>query len=135
MMRVTVSWANEEQSIIRYDFVRGWEWRDIHNALDEAHKMVDTVDHRVDVLMDFSSASLLPSGALTQLNMAYRNPKHENIGVTYLIAKSSFVSSIVTMAQKLWGRNNEWDLEFVATEEEALEKIANHDGDEGATDT
>lgn len=122
-MKVQVQWDNEEHKIVRYTFQRGWSWPDLHHALDEAGKLINTVSHRVDVIMDISSANLVPQGALSQINRAYNNPKPPNIGVTVIVAPNSFMSAMVSMAKKIWGNKTNWQLEFVQTIGEAYQII------------
>ena len=122
-MKVQVQWDNEEQKIVRYKFEQGWAWPDLHHALDEAGKLINTVSHRVDVIMDISNANLVPQGALSQINRAYNNPKPPNIGITIIVAPNSFMSAMVNMAKKIWGNKTEWQLEFVNTIGEAYQII------------
>ena len=122
-MKVQVDWDNEEQKIVRYTFEQGWSWPDLHQALDDAGKLINTVSHRVDVIMDISSANLVPKGALSQINRAYNNPKPPNIGITIIVAPNSFMSAMVNMAKKIWGGKSDWQLEFVNTIGEAYQII------------
>ena len=132
-MKVNVQWDNEEHKIVRYIFEQGWAWPDLHQALDEAGKLINTVSHQVDVIMDISSANLVPKGALSQINRAYNNPKPPNIGITVIVAPNSFMSAMVNMAKKIWGNKTEWQLEFVNTLDEAYQIIKNSSSEKEKT--
>lgn len=122
-MKVQVQWDNDAKNIVRYKFEQGWAWNDLHQALDDAGELINTVSHQVDVIMDISSANLVPKGALSQINRAYANPKPPNIGITVIVAPNSFMSAMVSMAKKIWGNKTEWQLEFVNTIGEAYQII------------
>lgn len=123
-MKIQPVWDNEEKTIIRHIFERGWGWTDFHQALDEASKMMDTVDHRVDVILDFRAASMIPSGAITQVKKAYTNPKHPNIGTTVVIGASAFMQAIVSVGTRLSPNAlQDWDVQFANSLSEAYENL------------
>lgn len=122
-MKVNVDWDNDEQSIVRYTFDSDWNWQDLYAAMDNAGKMIETVSHRVDVLMDLSNANIIPKNAISQIKRGYDNPKSPNIGVTVVVTPNSFMNAIVLMAKKVWGDKGEWELEFVKTLDEAYSTI------------
>lgn len=126
-MKVNVAWQNDDKkAIVYYTFQQGWGWQDVYEALDQAGDMIRTVSHRVDVIMDFREANVLPQSALSQIKRAYNNPKPENIGLTVLVTPNSFLNMLVSMAKKIWGENTRWELEFVKTLDDAYAIIELH---------
>ena len=123
-MKIESVWDNEDKTIIRHIFERGWGWTDFHQALDHASSMMDTVDHRVDVILDFRGASMIPSGAITQVKKAYTNPKHPNIGTTVVIGASAFMQAIVSVGTRLSPNAlQDWDVQFANSLDEAYENL------------
>ncbi len=119
-MKIQPTWDNPEKTILRHVFERGWGWTDFHQALEQASVMMDEVDHRVDIVFDFRDASLIPSGAITQVKKAYSNPKHKNAGTTVVIGASSFMQALVSVGTKLTTTANQsWDVKFAMTLDEA----------------
>ncbi|MBZ0304002.1 MAG: hypothetical protein K8J31_29960 [Anaerolineae bacterium] len=119
-MKIKPTWDNEGKTIIRHIFERGWGWTDFHQALEQASVMMDEVDHRVDVILDFRDANLIPNGAITQVKKAYTNPKHHNVGTTIVIGANSFMQALVSVGTKLAPNSLEnWDVEFARTLDEA----------------
>jgi hypothetical protein len=132
-MKIEPKWDNEQKSIIRHVFERGWGWTDFHQALEEASTMMGTVDHRVDVILDFRDASIIPSGAITQVKKAYSNPKHPNVGSTVVIGANSFMQALVQVGTKLSpGTLQNWDVSFANTLDEAYTQLKKNDP-KGAT--
>lgn len=109
-----------------YKFYPGWSWYDLNPILKEGENMVASVDHTVDVIMDLSAANLVPSGALSQINNAFSNPKGENFGITIIITPTTFINAMMGMAKKVWGSKSDWTLDFVGTVDEAYERIESH---------
>lgn len=124
-MKITPTWDNTEKTILRHVFERGWGWTDFHQALEQAAGMMNEVGHRVDIIFDFRDASLIPSGAITQVKKAYSNPKHPNAGTTVVIGASSFMQALVSVGTKLTtAANQSWDVKFAMTLEEAHNILA-----------
>lgn len=127
-MKIEPTWDNEQKTIIRHIFQRGWGWTDFHQALEEASRMMNTVDHRVDVILDFRDASIIPSGAITQVKKAYSNPKHPNVGTTVVVGANSFMQALVQVGTKLSpGTLQNWDVMFANTLDEAYSQLAKND--------
>lgn len=123
-MKINVAWDNDEKTILYYQFEKGWSWNDLREIFSEGYTMLDSVDHRVDVIMDFSEASMFaPSGAINQARHVSNNPRHENIGLTVLVG-SNFVSSIFNMFKKIASNSTaKWEVAFARKLEEAYEII------------
>ena len=121
-MKIQSQWDNDNHSIIRHEFERGWSWTDFHQALDTAYQMMDTVNQDVHVILDFRTANLIPNGALTQLKMAYSNPKHSNIGKTVVVGANSFMQALVSVGTKLAGNSSDnWEVQFANNLDEAYQ--------------
>lgn len=125
-MNIRAAWDNEDNTILRYEFLKGWSWNDLYQAFEIGNSLLDSVEHRVDVIMDFTNASLFaPSGAINQAQHVANNPRHPNIGLTVVVG-SSFMSGMFKMINKLAGgstTSSKWDVTFVNTLGEAYEAI------------
>jgi len=123
-MKIKTTWDDETKKIIRYEFLRDWNWQDFHNAIEQARLMLDEVDHKVGIIFDFRNASLIPNGAITQIKKAYSNPKHPNIGTNVVIGGSAFMQAIMSIGAKLTGlAAQNWDFQYAASLEEARQII------------
>ena len=125
-MTIAVAWDNEKKTIIRYEFQKGWSWDEVDPAFKIADGLMSSVDHKVDVIMDFSPSSLLvPKGALTHAQRALSNPRHDNLASTVIVG-SRFVQAITDLARKVARKSNdEWDLMFTVTLAEAYSVLEN----------
>jgi hypothetical protein len=96
-MLVQVSWDDEHQSILRYNFSPRWTWDDFYDAYYQATDMQASAMHRVDTIFDMRLPYRLPDNALLHLrNMAEKQP--ENAGYTIIVSTNSFIVSLYTVA-------------------------------------
>lgn len=121
-MNIQVVWDNDTKTILRYVYQRDWNWTDFHTAAKEAYAMLDAIDHKANVIMDFQNASLIPKGAITQVQRAFSTPRHANINTTVIVGANAntFLQAIAGVGRKLSrSAANDWQLNFVATLPEA----------------
>ena len=125
-MNITVTWDNDEKTILRYNYGKSWNWNDFNQAAKEAYEMLDLVTHTVSIIMDFQNAQLIPQGAITNVQRAFSTRRHNNIGTTIIVGASanSFLQAIAGIGRKLSRATaNDWQLTFVATLPEAYDLI------------
>jgi hypothetical protein len=63
-MPVEFHWDNGEQTLLCFVTRDPWNWNDFHKAMRRATFTLDTVDHPVEILVDFRQSNRLPAGAL-----------------------------------------------------------------------
>jgi hypothetical protein len=123
-VNIDIIWDNPEQTILRYVFKPRWTWADLHNAMKEASVQMETVSHKVNIIMDLSQASLIPGGAIAQAQKAFATPKHANAGITVVVSSSSFAQTLAAIGRKLSGRAvQNWEMEFATSIDLAHEVI------------
>ena len=121
-MNISVVWDNEEKTILRYIYGKNWNWNDFHSAAKEAYQMLDAVSHKVNIIMDFQNAQLVPQGAITNVQRAFSTRRHSNINTTVIVGASAnnFLQAIAGIGRTLTrSSSNDWQLSFVATLPEA----------------
>ena len=124
-MNIELVWDNEAKTILRYIYGRSWTWADFSMAAKEAYTILDSVEHKVSIIMDFQNANIIPQGAITQVQRAFSTPRHANILTTVIVGSSSntFLQAIAGVGRKLT-RSNDWQLTFVANLPEAYALVA-----------
>jgi hypothetical protein len=128
-MNIKLVWDNEEKTILRYVYAKGWNWVDFREAVKEAGVMLDTVKHKVNIIMDFREASMIPSGAITEAQRAFANQRHPNINITVLVG-SSFVHRLAEVGSKLARtKAGNWELAFTNTLDQAYKLIKDNTDD------
>lgn len=123
-MSIKVLWDNPEKTIIRYAYDGRWSLDEFNDAYVEARKLLDTVDHLVDFIIDVRSSPLIPNGVLSRGRNVVLAP-HPNEGRTMIIGASSFVRAMADIFQKIYGvRGNRIPFLFATTLEDAHVRLA-----------
>jgi hypothetical protein len=119
MGNINVSWMNEDKTVIRYHFQKGWSWEEIDSAFKQAYDMLDTVTYKVDVIMDFADSSLFfPKNTFVHARRILANKPHANVRRTVLVG-NSFINKMGDMVQKIVPKGmNNWDVLFAQTLEQ-----------------
>lgn len=99
-MSISVDWENEEKTSVIFEFENRWDWTEFYNALAEGNGMLDQIDYKVGVIIDLRNSSIVPKGALTQIN-GMRNRVHPNIDLTILFGANRLLQSIYDIFQKI----------------------------------
>jgi hypothetical protein len=100
-MSITVVWDNPEQTIIRYIYNGQWSLDNFYQALQESREMMDTVNHRVGLIIDVQNSKLVPNGVLSHgKNVSLR--KHANQGKSIIVGASGFVRTLFDVYKKVY---------------------------------
>ncbi|MBZ0293490.1 MAG: hypothetical protein K8L99_13060 [Anaerolineae bacterium] len=70
-MPVNTLWDNDEKTIIRVENEGHWTWEEFHHALENIVKMIESVDHHVDIInIDRPGASMPISSPIQHFQRA-----------------------------------------------------------------
>jgi hypothetical protein len=124
-MSLNVEWDDEEKTIILVTQSGGFAWDEWETVGRELEAMIDSVDHRVDVITDISDL-VVPKDTLANFPKAARMPSltHPSVGLTVFSGGSRFVQTLANLFDKVYRPGEK--LVFVSTLEEAYEVIAEH---------
>jgi hypothetical protein len=123
-MMVTVSWYNDERTIMMYVFAGKWTWQEFYVAYDETIDNMDSVDHKVDFIMDMLKSEHIPFGALSQIKRA-ADRNHPNMGLAVYVGMNPLLQSIGNVFLKVYPKSAEkYPFDFATSIEEAQSKIA-----------
>ena len=123
-MGISVNWANEEQTIVRWIFDGPWTWQDFLDAQTQSNALLATVDHRVDIVGNLINSPSLPANALSAYKGVLKRAA-PNIGLIVLVGSSSFVKAMVRTFNSIFrGSAPGTNFAFANSEAEAFEVIA-----------
>ena len=119
-MSVKVLWDNPEHTAVCFVFEQPWNWHELQAARTQQHQMLNSVDHTVHVIMDFTRSSILPRNPIARLKSVSEN-RPTNTGMIVLVGASAFIQTIAQLYRRLYGGS----LRFaaVSTRDEAHEVI------------
>ncbi len=122
-MGITVSWDDEQQTIVRMRFVGGWSLADFRAANLQVVMLVRSVEHPVYVLSDVRASDDIPIGILWQLrDIAGMRPPNWGGGIA--LTKNVIIKSVVDILGQIYMGAQQQRLFVVMTEEEAGTVIA-----------
>ncbi len=83
-MAISVCWDNEEQTALRVVYAERWNWRDHRLALDTVNTLLNTVNHKIDLVLDLQESEPLPQSMLVE-TIASEQVIHPNWTGTVMI--------------------------------------------------
>ena len=122
-MPVAMDWNNPERTVIRVVFDGEWETDDLYRMINKGVSMIDSVDHKVDSIFDFTRSTSSPTSALATLGRMEATHS-EKEGLVIIVKASSYIKALVNIARKLAPKTFA-QLYFVDTLNEAYDHI-NH---------
>jgi len=83
-MGIQVVWDDDAKRMIRYNFDERWSWDEFFAAREGAIRLIDTVSHKIGVIMDLPPNIEVPPNVLTNVRSALRT-KHPNTVVIVFV--------------------------------------------------
>lgn len=83
-MPIHISWGSDDHTVVVFDYEGEWTWKDCHAAFEEAYALLDTVDHQVHIIHDFTHGPTLPDNALLHAQSLITG-QPQNLGAVFLV--------------------------------------------------
>ena len=105
MAHIITEWDDDGKTIMHVTYQPGWTWDDMEGNLPVEENMLDSVDHRVDVLADFRGTQL-PTGAISRLPKIAQSPPytHPNSGAMVMVGSPAFMKEVVGVYKRVYGQ-------------------------------
>lgn len=110
---VTVEWYGPARGALLFTCHGRWSWQQMNEALRQSLQMLDTVQHKVVMVIDMRPNKGFPQGALSELRKINGNVEHDNWadGVV-IIGANPFFRSIMDIFQRVKRTNKHVTTEF-----------------------
>jgi hypothetical protein len=101
---VEVRWFDENRTALVYDFQGEWTWSEMFVAIDEAVKLLDSVQHHVNIVVDLRGSYCVPPVAPQALaRIAYApTMQHPNTNILIVIGLSGFLQTLYEIFRRLY---------------------------------
>ncbi len=102
-MTVSVSWYNDDRTIIRFEQESVWTWPEFDAAVDQAVALMKSVDHPVHVLVDIHAHGSAPD---LQAFGHFQRAQHlqpSNFGQIVVIGTDPFMARIGGVFIRVFG--------------------------------
>ncbi len=128
-MGIRVIWDNEDRTILRYVYEGRWDQADFNKAYAEAKTMLDSVNHKVGIIIDVQKSHLIPNGIISRSRNLVTTPSL-NEGTNVIVGANGFIRSLVDTFTKIWrhGPLEHRQIIFASTLEEARKMLSARSG-------
>lgn len=108
-MRIRVTWNEQVNNVIHYDFDVAWNWNDFELAFEEELRLGESLaGERYDVIADVRKSQRVPvgGGIVNVYNSFKRSPP--NSGIAVILTHSAFVRTLFSVMIRAYPdtRNN-----------------------------
>lgn len=98
---VTVTWENPAKTILRYDFVERWTWKDIYAAKNIGDAMVESVPHFVGLMYVLPPNATLPENAIPNVRTLIKNA-HKRVYMSVVVSNNVYVKTIYNVLKQVY---------------------------------
>ena len=103
-MGIEVQWANPQQSIIQLTLERGWTWDDLYEAIRQADRLITSVPHTVNMIIDIHKAGGLPRDFMKVAGDVFASgDARANEGQKIVVGANRLIQMAYGAFQKVYG--------------------------------
>jgi hypothetical protein len=117
-MSIQATWGSQDKTRIHVTFLGDWDWYDFYAAAGDITRLMMTVNHPVDVIMDMQASKPVPPDFAVHLGRtALRRP---NLGAIVLVQPGSAPQQVHGIVHRLsGGSRRSGEMTYAANREEA----------------
>ena len=124
MRKVILSMALAAVCVFAADPSGKWTWEEFYPAYHASIQMMDSVDHKVNFIMDLLQSQHIPPGALHHIKRA-ADFNHPNMGLAVYVGINPLIQAMGRLFRKLYPASAQYyPFDFARTIEDAEFKIA-----------
>ena len=97
-MAVSVAWENTQRSVLRVNCDAIWEAWDLRRPIEEVNRMLNSVPHKVDIVVDLTFSMVSPRNLLAMLS-TIEEAHCENQGLLIIVRADSTIKTLGSMAR------------------------------------
>jgi hypothetical protein len=102
-MAINTKWDDSNKTRILFEFETSWSWEELDIALETADKMIVSVNHPVDIIIDVEGSNI-PKDFLSAAKNLLANPEQrENEGQRVIVGATNFMRQAYQTVMKAFG--------------------------------
>ena len=126
-MAVNVIWDDAGKTILRYDFVGNWTWDEFFVAAAEFHAQLESVEHKVDTVINLLESAGIPGNTLSHVYSALQRQHPNDSGLNVIVSKAMIIQTLLNVFKRAYNSlPMQVELQLVSTLEEARVKCAEY---------
>jgi hypothetical protein len=131
-MPITIQWDDDTKRVIRFDYIGRWNWNEYHASISEAHQMTKDMPYTVNMILDFSNGTVLPTNALSHFGASMKAPPG-TFDLAVIVTESRFIEAVVSLFCRVYPR---WGKKFEVVETlEAARQVYAKRANQGQSET
>jgi hypothetical protein len=102
-MDITITWGNQQHTVILITYGNDWTWEEFYTADRAALEMLNTSEHRVDIILDLSDGQL-PNNVVEQFQTLTRIAivTHASAGRIALVGSQSYLGMVWDLFERAY---------------------------------
>jgi hypothetical protein len=105
MNKITVTWDDDKQTIIRWDFDVDWTWNDFRAALKQTSEMAQD-RQRLDLIANVGDVDQVPPGALGEFKRTEDRAPADDDGLRIITGSTFLPRMLAERLRKVYGITN-----------------------------
>lgn len=97
---VRMDWDNADRKVIRVTFEGNWDKKDIYRMIDKGVSMLNTVNHKVDSIFDFTNSTFSPRNLLDSVDRM-ESTHSQNERLVIIVNSNLYIRSLINVARLL----------------------------------
>jgi hypothetical protein len=118
---IQVRWYDDDKTIILYQIEDDWSVADFFASSLQIDRMIDTVDHVVDIIGVFHRANMPSGDFIDDAGSVPFRKRHSRRGKEFFVGMNYFLNTMALTLQKTYP--GKYDLALAPTIEEAHRRI------------
>lgn len=119
---VVIEWDNDEHTVIRFTLRQRWMWADVRAAKEQINGMMDTVNHKVHLIVSNELTNWMPGNFNLNVLGIIQNI-HPNLGLVIVVVNNPMFEQLFRLFVTLNG-GVPFQFVFVSSLEKARADLA-----------
>ena len=102
-MAILTTWDNSSKNTVHVEFESEWSWDDLEAAIDKTDRLIASVPHHVDIIIDVEGSSI-PKDFMNAAKNLLANPEpRDNEGRRIVVGAGKMMRTAYSAVQKTFG--------------------------------
>ena len=119
---ITLTWADSDKQLLKWDFGQRWSRGDFLDACQEAHHMVETANHPVNLLIDLSASRFYPLNLMSLVHAGIQMKTEKSIEKVVVVSSSKLWSRLYLHLIRVYPMDT-LPVDFVSSYQDPMQKL------------
>lgn len=102
-MSISVTWDNEEKTIVRFIYKGKWTWDEFYNSIQQGNAMMQTVPYPVVSIVDMTATRYIPPNAFSHMKRVIEmSQKQNNSNISVFLKSEEMVKVMLKVLHQIY---------------------------------